>query len=227
MQVSAINRISRIILLERQRCSNNVRNLKLRAFDEIRALPELHIDVSCLRSLTIDLTDNSGNTSSNVSMLDDFDIFECPMACWLLTTISIESLTLIQHPPNFNFNFLGFLDRLRFSKLTELHLKYLTTPRGTLYRFINAQRETLVSLRIEEPVAEPRQWNPLQQDISNAVSAVFETKTGTELVLTDSFRPDRISVPRWWSDPYVTKDAESVVRWWSNMHLYRFGKDCC
>ncbi len=51
-----------LFLLERERCGSTIENLKLRAFDEICTEPPLQINFSCLRTLTIDLCDESGTT---------------------------------------------------------------------------------------------------------------------------------------------------------------------
>jgi hypothetical protein len=209
-----------LFLLERQRYGSTIEKLKLRAFDEICTEPHLQINFSCLRSLTIDLCDESGNkTPSTLDQLYDIQIADCVVAPWFRTITNLESLRLIQDPSDISINLLGFLGQFQFPKLRHLDLVHIPATADTLREFLVAH-PSLVKMNIEEPVIQPRHWNQLRSEIPSLFSGVFKGKAATILRLTDSFKPEDNAHFVESVETSTIRLADAVRIWWADVKVF-------
>lgn len=211
-----------LFLLEQQRCDSPIENLKIRTFDEICAEPALQINFSCLRTLTIDLCDESGTkTPSTLDQLYDIEISDCAVAPWFRTTTNLESLTLIQDPSDLSINLLGFLGRFRFPKLRHLNLVHISATADTLREFLVAH-PSLVNLNIEEPVIRPRDWNQLRSEIPSLFNGVSKGKAAPILRLTESFKPEDNADFVRGVETSTVRLADAILIWWSDLEVYPY-----
>jgi len=209
-----------LFLLERERCGSTIENLKLRAFDEICTEPPLQINFPCLRTLTIDLCDESGTkTPSTLDQLYDIQIADCVVAPWFRTIRNLESLTLIQDPSDLSINLLGFLGQFRFPKLRHLNLVHITATADTLREFLVAH-PSLVNLNIEEPVIKPRLWNQLRSEIPSLFNGVSKGKAATILHLTESFKPEDNADFVRSVETSTIRLADAVTIWWADVEVF-------
>lgn len=209
-----------LFLLDRQRCNATIANLKLRAFDEICTEPALQINFSCLRTLTIDLCDESDTkTSTTLDQLFDAQIADCTVTPWFRTITNLESLTLVQDPSNLTINLLGVLGQFQFPKLRNLTLVHIAATADTLRDFLVAH-PSLVNLIIEEPVVQPRHWDQLGSEIPSLFNDVSKAKSAPVLQLTESFKPE--------NNADFVRDAErctiplagAVDIWWAEAEAF-------
>ena len=208
------NRSLSIFLIENQCCGGKAFDLKSKMVgDIIHALYPLEFDqmpntnFSCIRSLTIDTTPREEKCQLSVFYIEAIHLSE-----WFPALNALESLTLIQYSSNLNSNILGRFNQRTFPSLRRVHLQYVTTTAETLNQFVSRYQGKLESLRIERPILEPSQWNPLR----GKIASYTRMKPGGQLVLTDSFEPQLSIEARAWhkSSPEEQFDTSS---WWSGV----------
>lgn len=209
-----------LFLLEQQRYDNSITNLKIRTFDEICTEPALQINFSCLRTLTIDLCDESGTkTPSTLDQLYDIQIADCAVAPWFRTIANLESLTLIQDPSDLSINLLGFLGQFQFPKLRHLNLVHISATADTLREFLVAH-PSLVKLKIEEPVIKPRHWNQLRSEIPSLFNGGSKGKATPILQLTESFKPEDNADFIRGVETSTFRLADAILIWWADLEVF-------
>lgn len=179
-------------LFELQRAGKALDNLKLNSFGEISHNSDMQLDLSHLRSLTIDLSDHREMAETceyYLYAIREPHILALPVSSWFSALTNIDTLSITQPPSRMNVDILRVFKHHRFPKLRNLNLQRVATQDDTLIEFLEAHKETLEALTIDQPLIPPHRWDPLKKDIAELFVSACGHGTSPELTLSDSFDP--------------------------------------
>lgn len=142
---------------------------------------------SKIRKLELDMTLFVGNDEEAMWVTKPSNV---KVPSWMSTLDGVRELSLTQRPTYhgrdsvpFFVNFLLPFIKSGWSGLEKLSLKHTAAPAGALEEFLRNQSETLISLRIVEPVITPEHWQILKAMLNEIAPHL------RHIECTDSYAP--------------------------------------
>ena len=198
------------------RCRKTVSSLKVTRLGELLVDSGKGITLANLPTLTIDLTQDAERPYSEFS---DPDAHYRDLSDWFQSVIpGLKNLSIIQCwvekkgqiaipdsdevievlTPGLDIFALLDTNNVRFPALQTLHLQHVTTTASNLTKFLNLHRKTLVSLKIDRPCIDPKEWKEMKQNIEEeAQQGHYGSKSGCEVILTDAMT-DPMGIDKNW-----------------------------
>ena len=194
----------------------DVSSLRMTHFGELLEDFRKGIGLANLPTLTIDLAQDSSRPyvelsnpnahyralsswfNSAIPRLKNLNIVQCWAVEWKTVAVPDSDQPINVMTPALDLLALFATNNVRFPALQTLHLQHVTTTASSLTKFLDLHRKTLVSLKIDRPCIDPKDWKQMKQKIEEeAQRGYYGPKSGCEVILTDAMT-DPMGIDKNW-----------------------------